>query len=115
MEGAVRLSEGESPLEGRLEVYHAGVWGTVCGRNWGPNNADVVCQQLGFFRAVKSTVSMGNDELPVWLSEVECSGSEKTFQQCYQPTQYGVHTCSHELDIHITCSGLLNHCNLQSC
>lgn len=46
-EGAVRLVDGQSSLEGRLEICNNTVWGTVCNENWDESDARVVCRQLG--------------------------------------------------------------------
>ena len=48
--GEVRLVGGVTDTVGRLEVCGNGVWGRVCNRfeYRGPNNARVVCRQLGF-------------------------------------------------------------------
>ena len=47
IEGDVRLADGASVNEGRVEVCVDGEWGTVCNHNWGSNDAHVVCSQLG--------------------------------------------------------------------
>lgn len=46
--GNVRLMGGSTPMEGRVELCVAGVWGTVSDDGWGTNDARVVCRQLGY-------------------------------------------------------------------
>ena len=40
---------GASTAEGRVEIFHNGVWGSVCDNSWNQPDARVVCQQLGFY------------------------------------------------------------------
>jgi len=39
---------GDQQDRGRLEVFHDGVWGTVCGDFFSDAAARVVCNMLGF-------------------------------------------------------------------
>jgi len=42
----VRLVGGTSPYEGRLEVLHDGVWGTVCDNGFTVDAAKVACGSI---------------------------------------------------------------------
>ena len=47
----VRLVQGTTNLEGRVEICRHNRWGTVCDNEWGRTDAKVVCRQLGFSSA----------------------------------------------------------------
>lgn len=38
----------------------------------------------------------------IWLSNVDCSGSEISLEQCSK-SDWGVHDCQHEQDVAIIC------------
>ena len=46
-DGEVRLVDGSSPHEGRVEVCVNEAWGAICSSGWGISDGNVVCNQLG--------------------------------------------------------------------
>ncbi|CAM9276058.1 unnamed protein product [Lampetra planeri] len=102
----VRLADSDSKCSGRVEIYHDNEWGTVCDDNWGLNDAEVVCQQLGCGKALAAHggAHFGEGTGPIWLDEVECSGSESALEDCAHH-EYGTHNCAHSEDASVICEG----------
>ena len=46
--GDVRLINGTTPYEGRVEICYSGVWGSICDSSWYDQDAAIVCLQMGF-------------------------------------------------------------------
>ena len=46
--GSIRLVGGTKIHEGRMEVCNNNVWGTVCDDEFGIEDANVACRQLGY-------------------------------------------------------------------
>ncbi|XP_078610727.1 scavenger receptor cysteine-rich domain-containing group B protein-like isoform X2 [Branchiostoma floridae x Branchiostoma japonicum] len=99
----IRLAGGDDD-RGRLEVYHAGLWGTVCDDSFGLTEANVACRQLGFPGALPSqpTAHWGPGTGPIWMDDVKCIGNEASLDQCDQ-RGWGSHNCDHKEDIGIIC------------
>ena len=51
--GNIKLVDGHSIREGRLEICMNGRWGTVCDNNFDKADALVVCRQLGLSTSSK--------------------------------------------------------------
>nr|XP_022299802.1 uncharacterized protein LOC111108306 [Crassostrea virginica] len=101
----IRLVGGDSKYEGRLEVYHNGIWGTVCDDQYTPNIADVVCRSLGLQRFSSEAYCCaiyGQGSGNILLSRVKCLGNESKIEDCMH-RGWGVHNCGHKEDISIRC------------
>uniref|UniRef100_A0A2K5DMG5 SRCR domain-containing protein n=1 Tax=Aotus nancymaae TaxID=37293 RepID=A0A2K5DMG5_AOTNA len=104
-EGAVRLRGGRDGCSGRVELWHAGSWGTVCDDAWDLADAEVVCRQLGCGPAVAAlgAAAFGPGSGPVWLDEVGCRGSEGSLRGC-AAERWGRGDCAHKEDAGVRCS-----------
>ena len=126
--GDIRLVNGSSPLEGRLEICINNAWGTVCHDSFSKDDAEVACRQLGnitgkhFFHAVKSVciilisdadrvqeakpvadIRFGSGTGPIFLNQLNCRGDESGILSCGSPLY--VHHCTHKEDAGVICPG----------
>ena len=109
----VRLVNGPTNYEGRVEVYHNGVWGTVCDDGWDWNDAQVVCNELDLGYAVSAIPNAfhGQGSGQIWLDDVDCVGTEGTIRNCSH-RGWGSHNCNHGKDASVKCSFSGNISNL---
>ncbi|XP_070337645.1 scavenger receptor cysteine-rich domain-containing protein DMBT1-like isoform X5 [Equus asinus] len=102
----LRLAGGHSGCEGRVEVRHQGVWGTVCDDHWNMKNARVVCRLLGCGRALGAPgrSHFGPGRGPILLDDVRCAGTEDTLERCAH-LGWARHNCRHGEDAGVICAG----------
>lgn len=100
----IRLAEGTSENEGRVEIYHIDRWGTICDNKWDLKDATVICRMLNYSGALAaplySAYNAGSGQ--IWLDNVECLGNESTIYDC-QHDGLGNHDCSHFEDAGVIC------------
>ena len=122
--GNIRLVDGYSIREGRLEICMNGKWGTVCDNEFDTADALVVCRQLGFstpsekighytvvdyqFILPSSHTSgakfrrfgFGQSSVPIWLNKLHCNGFENNLLDC---TSRKRNSCGHFQDVGVMC------------
>ena len=134
--GEVRLVSGVTNSSGRLEVCGNEVWGNVCNhlKYWGPDNAAVVCHQLGFsevgkirnlfFQLVLMDICLpligafvvaasvfGPVSGHIVVGEVHCTGTETELLECSHDS-IGDHLCGpplkseDDVGVAISCYGM---------
>ena len=81
----IRLVDGISQNEGRVEIFKDGTWNSICGMSWDLNDAKVVCKELGY-EDVEEAVIGGNKfksgEGSIWRTHTRCTGNEGSLLEC---------------------------------
>ena len=103
-EADIRLVDGANANEGRVEIYHAGEWGTVCDDSWSTNDADVACRQLGYAGTATAhgRATFGEGTGQIWMDDVRCGGDEARLADC-EFRGWGSHNCRHSEDAGASC------------
>ncbi|CAH1784374.1 unnamed protein product [Owenia fusiformis] len=86
-----RLVDGPNERSGRVELYYAGKWGTICGTYFSSISAKIVCEMLGFrnrggddTNAIlhkKSEFGKGDLDLIMQFA-IFCDEERLTFESC---------------------------------
>jgi hypothetical protein len=111
--------DSEGQVQGRLEVFHDGQWGTVCDDYFGEPDAQVACRQLGnelgYTLTSWSVVGSSNVGGPtpsgtgqIWLNDVSCGGTDTSLSDCNHAGWGGPRTddCTHQEDAGVSCTFL---------
>ncbi|KAK2577430.1 hypothetical protein KPH14_003537 [Odynerus spinipes] len=105
----VRLVDGPSPLEGRLQLFHRGHWRSVCtnSRNWTRADLETACRQLGFQGGRWwSWIDRQWPAKPRLLYEQpRCRGTESSMTNCegWSERQLGGGVCDYHPDLGLSC------------
>ena len=102
----VRLVNGKTKFDGRVEVSYNGTWGRVCNDSWNREDAQVVCRMLGFpsgAAIAARTGDFGKGSGNIWLSRVHCTGNETSLESC-RHSEWGNSSCELGEDAAVFCN-----------
>jgi len=101
----VRLVDGSSYNEGRVEVYYNGRWGTVCNDGWNDKYASLVCAQLGLGSSGKLAY-FGAGRNNIFLEDVVCSMNDTVLARCGHFGVGIIVRCSYSSIVGVKCNGM---------
>ena len=81
-DGDIRLADGATETEGRVQVCVDEVWGSVCDNHWDARDARVACRQLGYESDTALAVGYPSAEITINRDYIECSGEEGSLFEC---------------------------------
>ena len=120
-DGELRLEDGPTAAEGRLEVFHNGKWGTVCDDRFDNKNniaPQKACQFMGYTTGElipSGTMRLAPQSQKIWLDDLRCfagsthwTGAAPTkLHHCYH-AGWGNNNCTRDENVHLSCTGQLN-------
>ncbi|XP_030403730.1 scavenger receptor cysteine-rich type 1 protein M130-like [Gopherus evgoodei] len=103
---SLRLLNGESRCDGRVEISLRGTWSRVLDDQWDMNDASVVCRELqcGVAEKVYNPSKSERGTGPVGLRSVQCAGNETCLTLCDNSTSETAQAGIAE-DVGVVCSG----------
>ncbi|MGH0130092.1 UNVERIFIED_CONTAM: hypothetical protein FKN15_040930 [Acipenser sinensis] len=84
----VSLADGADRCAGRVEIAYQGRNGTICPKNWGQREADLVCREVGCGEALSfgRGAVFGPGAGPVWIDDLSCAVHDKNIWECGRMT-----------------------------
>ena len=106
--GDLRLVDGTTDLEGRVEICINETWGTVCDGGWSTFDAIVACRQLGYSPAGAVPLynaAFGPGTGRIWIDDILCNSRESRLIDC-PANSLGSHNCAHSEDAGVRCRNI---------
>lgn len=105
----IRLVNGRSAKEGRVEIKIKGRWGTICADHWTMLEATVACKHAGqgYAQSAMPTSFFGGEDVDKLVMGVHCDGTEDKLWKCFHEETRNVLCPKGELVAGVTCTNAL--------
>jgi hypothetical protein len=83
-DGQVRLVDGATDVEGRVEICFSRRWGTISGDGWTQTESTVICNDIGYETSDGNDYSVrpATNSMPVFIKDVRCTGRQLSLLEC---------------------------------
>jgi hypothetical protein len=80
----VRLVDGATDVEGRVEICFSRRWGTISGDGWTQTESTVICNDIGYETSDGNDYSVrpATNSIPVFIKSIRCTGREMSLLEC---------------------------------
>lgn len=106
---SVRLVGSPLAHAGFVQIRQHGRWGSFCDWSWELTQGHVVCRELGYRRALYTTIGELFEQQfrgPIWVEEAVCDGNESSIFNCdlkYIWDYEDVMACDHSHSAGVIC------------
>ena len=99
-------ADGVPYIQGHVEIFHDGIWGTICDDQVNDGAAIVLCKMAGYSYGGDYRLNyrqyLSNKASKIWLDDLSCRGTESDVSRCrHRP--WGINNCNHGEDVGIRC------------
>lgn len=101
---AVRLVEGQTGMEGLVQVYYNNTWGWVGADRWDKQDGDVVCRMLGISGSTSLLHASNSGNYTILMNNVQCTGQESSLFSCVYDV-WGSHLGANSHKAGVVCKG----------
>ena len=103
-EGSLRIHDwydisnpsGADFAKGAVEIFHSGVWGSICGSNNDDSIAVIACKQLGYSAGYRKSYCCDytSSSTKIWVNKMTCNGNETSLMNCSFAYGTDTYSCS---------------------
>ncbi|XP_053387043.1 uncharacterized protein LOC123542602 [Mercenaria mercenaria] len=110
----IRLSDGPSFTQGRIELKILDTWGTVCDDGFGMQEANAICSMLGYPPAVTyyAEAHYGPGTGLILVDDLSCEEDATHINNCTYTTD---ENCDHNEDVSVVCTDCTAFDNCTTC
>ncbi|XP_064597702.1 uncharacterized protein LOC135464136 [Liolophura sinensis] len=103
----LRLMDSQYWGSGRVEILRQGQYGTICSKDFDALDAIVACRSFGYSQLddVEFVSSNKPGSGPIWLSGLQCLGTENSLLECPHDDVVNTTLCTHAEDVIVSCYG----------